>query len=65
MGDTFQGPGASDPTAVIRRHLLGEDGQARVEYGFVIAVLATVAILMLTIMDRSVQDIADAIRLLF
>ena len=63
MGDTFRGPGASDQATV--SHLQGEDGQARVEYGFVIAVLATVAILMLTIMDRSIQDIAEAIRLLF
>lgn len=64
MGDTFQGLPASDPRSK-QRHLQGEDGQARVEYGFVVAVLATVAILMLSIMDRGVQDVVEAFRLLF
>jgi len=63
MGDTFQGLWASDPKS--RPHLQGEGGQARVGYGIVVAVLASVAILMLTIMDRSIQDIADAFMLLF
>lgn len=60
MGDAFQGQPASDPTSQ-QRHLQGEDGQVRVEYGIVVAVLATVAILMLSIMDRSIQDIAEAL----
>lgn len=64
MGDTFQRRTASDPTTQ-QPHLQGEGGQVRVEYGIVVAVLATVAILMMTIMDRSIQDIAEAIKMLF
>ncbi len=64
MGETFQGLTASDPTNQQRR-LSGEDGEVRVEYALVAAVLAAVAVGMLTIMDRGVQDVVEAVKLLF